>query len=161
MWNRAELRIVPASARVMRMRQRSGSVCEEQKGSGGGEEARGWHAQPLSSLCSGADARQPFWFAASLCSPRFRLLRRLFCPQAEMTPHRTYFGDMFIPTWNKELGGTKSRDWLCLCNWQNNNKKRNKRWRQDINRKATKPLLSTLLVNVAVSVCLTSNLQQL
>lgn len=41
LWCRGELRTVAAAARVMGMRQRSESVCEEQKGSGGGEEARG------------------------------------------------------------------------------------------------------------------------
>lgn len=45
---------------------RKGEWWEEERGSGGGEEARGEPAQSLPSLCSVgvSDARQPFWCAA-------------------------------------------------------------------------------------------------
>lgn len=118
---RAELRTVAAGVRVMRMRQRSESVCEEQRGSGGGEEARGWHAQSLSSPCSIGvrDAGQPFWCAASLCFHRFRLLGRLCWHQAEETACRTYFrGEIHLldPIKRTETNGGRHRDWHFLCN---------------------------------------------
>lgn len=144
----------------MRMRQRSESVCEEQRGSGGGEEARGWHAQSLSSPCSigVSDAGQPFWCAASLCFHRFRLLGRLCWHQAEETACRTYFrGKIHLldPIRRTETNGRRHHDWHFLCN-QKNKHKDDKGWRQYFNRKATgnkSYLIAILTVNSVCLVC--------